>query len=302
MNTDHTDPIDERALSQLMDGEWHGLDRSACVAGLCADPELRRTWARWHLVRDALRGEGVAAAPDSLAGRVAAAIADEPAYSNVTPWPGRADAAGVPTHASTQAPVATSAAAGAPGGAPVPAPAAPASPGGGRGPRISRLGATGFALAASAALVTVVGLNAWQSGAPASPGATGGAAGDAAIARAPLPGPSSAAPAPTDPVAAALRVDEAFALRPPTAPATLPEVDLVANTDGAGSYWVAGDGGARRGASERRLNAFLSRHIESSPGAAQQGMLPYSRLVGYDELGTAAPSAPLASPGAGTGR
>ena len=290
MNTDHTDPVDERTLSRLMDGEWHGLDRSACVAGLCADPELRRTWARWHLVRDALRGEGVAAAPDGLAGRVAAAIADEPAYSNVTPWPGRADAA----------PAAVPAAAGAPGGgAPVPASAAVA---GGRGPRISRLGATGFALAASAALVTVVGLNAWQSGAPASPGVAGGGAGDAGIARAPVPSPAT--PAPTDPVAAALRVDEAFALRP-AAPATLPEVDLVANTDGAGSYWVAGDGGARRGASERRLNAFLSRHIESSPGAAQQGMLPYSRLVGYDELGTAAPSAPLrspVSPGAGTGR
>ena len=291
MNTDRTDPIDERTLSRLMDGEWHGLDRSACVARLCADPELRRTWARWHLVRDALRGEGVAAASDSLAGRVAAAIADEPAYSNVAPWPRRADAA--------RTSVAPAVAAGPTGVAPGPVPVSASTPAAaGRGPRISRLGATGFALAASAALVTVVGLNAWQSGAPASPGVAGGGAGDAAIARAPLPSPS---PAPTDPVAAALRVDEAFALRP-TLPATLPEVDLVANTDGAGSYWVAGDGVARRGASERRLNAFLSRHIESSPGAAQQGMLPYSRLVGYDELETVRPSAPLAPSGAGTGR
>ena len=87
----------------------------------------------------------------------------------------------------------------------------------------------------------------------------------------------------TDPVAAALRVDEAFSDLLP-----LPRVDLVANVGGAagrsGSYWVAGDSGVRRGASEARLNAFLSQHIESSPTAAQQGMLPYSRLVGYDEL------------------
>ena len=66
-------PSDEETLSQLMDGEWHDIDRGACVAALCADDGLKAAWGRWHLVRDALRGEAVAPAPASLAARVAAA-------------------------------------------------------------------------------------------------------------------------------------------------------------------------------------------------------------------------------------
>ncbi len=59
----------------------------------------------------------------------------------------------------------------------------------------------------------------------------------------------------------------------------LPQVELVANR---GSYWVDGEKD-RDAAREARLNMMLSQHIENSPTATYQGMLPYSRLVGYDE-------------------
>ena len=284
-------------LSQLMDGEWHDIDRSACVAAACADDRLRAAWGRWHLVRDALRGEAVAPAPLALAERIGRCIAEEPAYSNVTPWPG-ASAAG------PSAPGAVSVSGEAPGDA-VPGPASGAPPAAPRRPW--RLAAGGLALAASVALGTVVGLNAWRTGVPGGPDAAGGGA--IAVGPAGPVGPvgASASAADDSPVPAALRVDAAFARRAPLA--RLPEVELVANTGGAGSYWVAGDGGARRGASERRLNAFLSQHIESSPTAARQGMLPYSRLVGYDDPagapaadGTANGTAGGAGAGADAGR
>jgi len=60
----------------------------------------------------------------------------------------------------------------------------------------------------------------------------------------------------------------------------LPEVEYVSNT---GTYWVSPE--AKRSANaERRLNMLLSTHIESSPTAERSGMLPYSRLVGYDSV------------------
>ena len=100
MNTTRTPPTDPTAatptavdaptLSQLMDGEWHDVDRSACVAAVCADERLKACWARWHLARDAMRGEPVRPEPASLAARISAAVAEEPAYSNVTALPGAA--------------------------------------------------------------------------------------------------------------------------------------------------------------------------------------------------------------------
>jgi len=60
----------------------------------------------------------------------------------------------------------------------------------------------------------------------------------------------------------------------------LPEVEYVSNK---GTYWVTPQ--AKRSAhAEQRLNMLLSTHIESSPTAERTGMLPYSRLVGYDTV------------------
>ncbi len=69
----------------------------------------------------------------------------------------------------------------------------------------------------------------------------------------------------------------------------LPQIELVANR---GTYWVnnasvkgaAGSSTNRNANQEQRLNMFLAQHIENSPTASHQGMLPYSRLVGYDDI------------------
>ena len=140
------------------------------------------------------------------------------------------------------------------GGA-VAAPPAPA-------PATARTFAAGFGLAASVAVVTAFGLNALDGGSP------GGGSGPVADAPA-LSGPVASAP--LDP----------FSRQVPGAP--LPNVELVANPRPDGAYWTGADSGARRAESEERLNMLLSRHIEQSPTSERQGMLPYSRLVGYNE-------------------
>jgi len=112
---------------------------------------------------------------------------------------------------------------------------------------------TGFALAASVAAVTVVGMNLWQEQGPAQPESL------AAIGAVSIDG------------------SNAFSQQVPGAP--LPEVDLVANT---GSFWMSPQS-SQRVSYEERLNMFLSQHIENSPTA--DGLLPYSRLVGYEERG-----------------
>jgi len=78
-------PINEEKLSQLMDGEWDGLNPSDCVAGICNDDALRSKWGRYHLIRDVMKSEPVQV-DDKLASSICAAIADEPTYSNITPF------------------------------------------------------------------------------------------------------------------------------------------------------------------------------------------------------------------------
>lgn len=108
-----------------------------------------------------------------------------------------------------------------------------------------RTGLSGAALAACVALATVIGLNLWQ-GAPNS----GAGVGAQSIATTTVPG------------------------------LVLPELEYVSNR---GTYWVTPE--AKRSAdTEKRLNMLLSTHIESSPTAERTGMLPYSRLVGYDSV------------------
>ena len=81
-----------------MDGEWHELNTSECVAALCEDESLRDKWSRYHLIRDVLKNEPVVADLD-LASRICAAIDDEPGYSNITPF--NATSGVKPNHAAT---------------------------------------------------------------------------------------------------------------------------------------------------------------------------------------------------------
>ncbi len=112
---------------------------------------------------------------------------------------------------------------------------------------------SGAALAACMALATVVGLNLFQT-APEGAGPVSVAGLDGSnnpdLSGAGLPG------------------------------VVLPEVELVSNK---GTYWVTPDA-ERDHKAEQRLNRLLSQHIENSPTAGRLGMLPYSRLVGYDAV------------------
>jgi sigma-E factor negative regulatory protein RseA len=46
--------MQKEQLSALMDGET--LDRSCSLS--CLDPEMQKTWESYHLIRDAMRGDG----------------------------------------------------------------------------------------------------------------------------------------------------------------------------------------------------------------------------------------------------
>ncbi len=110
------------------------------------------------------------------------------------------------------------------------------------------MGISGVALAACVALATVLGLNFWRGA------------------------PESGLNNPIQTVAGGT---------PVTAPnVVIPEVEFVANT---GIYWETPQP-TRSAAAEQRLNMLLSAHIENSPTAERTGLLPYSRLVGYDEV------------------
>lgn len=261
---------DQQFLSAMMDGEWQGLDVRRAIADVSGDEALRAKWSRYHLARHAMQHESVRPV-GSLAAAIAAAVAEEPTYSNVTAIdavgaragtpdaaPGRIEAeesvAGEAALAASVAAAGGSLATGTHGAA-VPIATLPRAGG-------VRTFAAGFGLAASVAVVTALGLNALDGDAPAGV--------DAGSVRVASSEPVRPSPAP-DP----------FSRQVPGAP--LPNVELVANTANPGAYWSDAGSRERRAGSEERLNMYLSQHIENSPTAERQGMLPYSRLVGYDE-------------------
>jgi len=260
---------DHQALSQLMDGEWQDIDSSDCIAGICRDASMRSKWGRYHLIRDVIKNEAVDP-HNRLAVRISTALEKEPAYSNVSVIVTADDAEGFDFARAVSA---------TPDGQEqtlsndklvlsstgiertIRSTETRTADSESRPVNNWRTGVTGFALAASVAMATVGGLSLWNAG--GIPGSTDDAA-------------QIAGNASED---ATLVGGGAFSSQVPGAP--LPEVDYVANT---GAYWVSPET-TRRSASEERLNMFLSQHIENSPTADRQGMLPYSRLVGYEERG-----------------
>jgi len=277
---------DQEFLSGLMDGEWQTLDVRRAITDVCGDEALREKWSRYHLARHALQRESVVPG-GALAERIARAIADEPAHSNVTAIGAFAAGADAPSAAVDDRPAdgerhpAASVRPESVAAATVPMPLHAASgrpPVAAPAPRAAtaRTFAAGFGLAASVAVVTAFGLNALQVGEGVGP----------------VPGEASTAVAPSATEGATTLASssgsgattsnavEPFARSAPGA--ILPNVELVSNTVPSGAYWSTPDSTARRAGSEARLNLFLSQHIEHSPTAERQGMLPYSRLVGYD--------------------
>ena len=253
MSNSKLPPISEEQLSQLMDGEWDGLNPSDCVAGICSDEELSRKWSRYHLIRDCIKSEPVQVNNQLLA-NISSAIADEPTYSNITPFSTNSDVAvSISNNQSDQQMSESSDGVfsnAAETVTPFDAPAVTATQ---KKNTFWGTGFKGFAVAASVAAVTVVGMNVWQ-------GQNATTAG------------SSLAVNSTE-------SNEAVAVfSQQVNGAPLPQVDLVSNS---GSYWVSPQT-AERVTDEQRLNMFLSQHLENSPTASREGLLSYSRLVGYD--------------------
>ena len=234
-------PNDKETLSQLMDGEWHELDAAQCVKAACSDQAQKETWARYHIVRDVIRNDGIRV-DGALTARIHDAIADEPSYSNVSSIHGDTSLNDTPNRIQAEQ-------------------VASAPKGGNKTQARWGTAFGGFAIAASVALATVVGLNLWQ-GAP-----DGGQNRSALVASA--TGADNNAQA----------ISSVQSVVPGVA---VPQLEFVSNR---GTYWVTPEA-KRSPAMEKRLNSFLSQHIENSPTAERSGMLPYSRLVGYDSVTT----------------
>ena len=242
MTNSNLPPMNEEQLSQLMDGEWNGLNPSDCVAGICEDEALRSKWARYHMIRDVIKSEPVHA-DSRLVSSICAAIADEPEYSNITPFSSNAEVS--ETSALTDTDVQSSTERSV-----IDISEAKVAPTAEKKSSMFGTGLTGFALAASVALVTVVGMNVWQG--------------------------QEALQVDNATVAANTTAVDAFSQQVEGVP--LPEVEFVSNT---GSFWVSPQT-SERANDEERLNMFLSQHLENSPTASREGLLSYSRLVGYD--------------------
>lgn len=294
---------DEEKMSQLMDGEWQQLNPSDCVAKLCGDEALQSKWSRYHLIRDVMKNEPVGI-DQKLAARICSAIADEPAYSNITPFNADATSDHQAGHATanpqeTDAVYAKASDASASlvkgsvserqqrgslvnnspdkkqDKTPVKTQDKTSDKNQSRRSSLFNTGIAGFALAASVALVTVVGLNLYNS-----------------LATEPVPTvaintlPTETSGDATDGTLT-LQVStigdsvsngsNAFSQQVDGAP--LPEVELVSNS---GTYWVSPDS-AQRVADDQRLNTMLSRHLENSPTNGREGLLSYSRLVSFGE-------------------
>ncbi len=67
----------ELKLSALMDGELDAPAMESALDELLADEQLRQTWGRYHLVRDAMREGLMATQQDDLSARVRQALEDE---------------------------------------------------------------------------------------------------------------------------------------------------------------------------------------------------------------------------------
>ena len=71
------EPDTNERLSAFVDGELRGPARARVVDALYESPELRRKWARFHLIGDAVRGIDPVPGADAIAENVNAALSDE---------------------------------------------------------------------------------------------------------------------------------------------------------------------------------------------------------------------------------
>ena len=70
-----SDPREQ--TSAFLDGEFREAKPDRVVDALYGNPELRRAWARFHLIGDAMRGVGPVPGAHSIAGEVGATLSEE---------------------------------------------------------------------------------------------------------------------------------------------------------------------------------------------------------------------------------
>lgn len=265
--TDSNKTNNNETVSQLMDGEWQALDAAECVARICADEASQEKWSRYHLIRDVIKNEHVLT-DQNLASRISAAIDDEPSYSNITPFTAKTVTASSEVQ---DLDIVSDDETALPGQLPQATAQRVSQQAAGSSSWVNTAVA-GFALAASVALVTVVGLNVFEQ--PQGDNVQTVASVEGVV--------QPAAQIQDGGVQSLALVNNATATSNMSAlqneATVLPEVEFVANT---GPFWVSSDS-AGRVSGEKRLNMMLSQHIENSPTAGLKGLLPYSRLVGYE--------------------
>ena len=189
-------------------------DAAGLLKQVGADPELRARWQEHHRTRAALHGEYTPALGSNFSDRVRAALEREP--SILAPSVARSTS--------------------------------------GTKPANWRKPALGFAIAASVAMVSVLGLNNL------------------------FPVPESA----VGPVASTTTNNTSTELAEALLVSPTAKVRRV-SLDSDGTYWELQRVDQRRNpAVEKRLNMFMLDHMESSVSSNLQGMLPFSRLVSYD--------------------
>ena len=71
------EPNPNEQISAFVDGELQGLARHRVVNALYGSSELRRAWARFHLIGDAVRKIGPVPGAGSIAGKVSEALSGE---------------------------------------------------------------------------------------------------------------------------------------------------------------------------------------------------------------------------------
>jgi len=331
------------ALSALIDNQLSDQDsignvtsKSELLSSLYgskqANPVLREKFERYHMIRDVMHKELGPVDMSGFGDRVAAAIAKEPTIVSPVRMTGQKDAearaeaeAVSDTAVELDATVAksdtltdvTSSAADESVAAEsvtdirdaAAARSARTTPGGFWTGRVGA-GVGGVAIAASAAMVALLGFNLLEQQEQGSNAIVAEQGGDVTVtttlagqtnadSSAPLAteklsvqGTALATLAPGNGAQAVLPVTDQAALQNiqnirQSAPAP---IQFVSN---ASTHWVrSGESDTPRNpALEKRLNHLLGQHIESSPTSRFGGMFPYSRLAGYDV------SQPAAQPG-----
>ncbi len=267
-------------LSALMDGtsvDGTSVDDAtgngqtsdhSCLEHMCKSQELKSQLGRYHLIRDVIQDDYRSPLSADFASNLSKAIAAEPAL-DCTPISAELTGQNLNTESQKSSNVVSLAdrkqaqdeAAQTAADSDASQTAAPASG--------WRRATTGFAIAASVAMISLVGLNTLQN----SDSSNGNQTAQNATQ---IPAVQQSAES-----AGSVILAEQPVL---VVPAGENQLEFVSNT---GTFWVNSDatsGSGMSSAGEQRLNMFLSEHIEHSPTSEVRGMIPYSRLAGYDAV------------------